>query len=184
MKKVLSLAVCVVLAMVAGCATKSLELLENPEFPQGSDLSTLDSGLLEKYSVGDVIVRPRMHKPGPGQYSLMVVFFSKSNARDPSVDHVALRVNGEPVDYDFPLGTAARDGWYGLSYHKPYLVSGVEGPVITPPDGIELKDARVDLSLDVSLPAENGETLRKRIECHFVPYKGDYRTRYLIQYKK
>lgn len=184
MRKVLSLAFGVVLAIVAGCVTKSLELLENPEFPQDRDPTTLDSGLLEKYSVGDVIVRPRMYKPGPGDYSLMVVFFSKSNTRDPSVDHVAIRVDGEPVDYDFPLGTSARDGWYGPHPREPYWISGVEGPVVTPPDGIELKNARVDLSLEVSLPEEDGKTLRKRIECHFVPYKGDYWTRYLMQYKK
>lgn len=174
-----------VLAAVAGCVTQPPEQLDNPEFSQRQALGSVGGGVLEKYSVGDVVVWPRMARRAPGEYALVIGFYSKDGDRSPSVGSVEVAVDGIPVAYEFPLGPPAVDKWYGRRRPgDPCWVCGVAGPVVVPPEGVAMKDARVDVALEVSAPDGKGGEAKKRIQCFFVPYKGDFWTRHSMQGKK
>lgn len=174
-----------VFAAAAGCVSQPPEQLDNPEFPQRQGLGSVGGDVLEKYSVGDVVVRPRMVRRAPGKYMLVIGFCSKDGDRSPSVGSVEVAVDGVPVEYDFPPGTPPAGKWYGRrQLDNPSWWCWVEGPEIVPPEGVAMKDARVDVAVVVSMPDGEGGEAKKRIECFFVPYKGEYWTRYLMQGKK
>lgn len=162
------------LMVLCGCGVYSVVDLQNPEYPDDLLPSAVTGKLLEKYSVGDVIVTPHMFQgvTQEGEFALMVMFASKNKLCVPRVDNVEIAVNGVHVDYTFPLGASANGEWKTNPY-DPFFVCGPVGPIIAPP-GVVMAKSRVDLSLSVSVEDKIGVMTSKRIDCYFIPHKRFY----------
>ena len=165
---------CLLLTMLSACRIHSMINLENPEFPPTLRLEDLSGELLEKYSVGNVIVQPLLrHDQMEVSYYLTVLFASTTNSMIVSVKEIALLVNGEEIIYgEEMLGKWASD-WALYPLRKPFYVLSIRGISIDPPK-VDMVKARVDVSLMVSVKDESGKVLEKQIDTYFVPKKRSY----------
>jgi hypothetical protein len=149
--------------------------LDNPEFPyfkvRPGDLS---GELLEKYSVGNVIVEPRIwfsHQTVSNPvktYHLGVYFFSKTNTSSAVVKSVSVSLNDEELPYGKELVASSPKDWRPYAKDETFYICSVEGEPIDQPETILLK-AKVDVSLLVEVTNESGEVTRKSIEVNFMP---------------
>ena len=162
---------------LGGCRFHSTIDLDNPEFPRYKirpwDLS---EKLLEKYSVGNVIVEPRIWfshqtvKNPVKTYHLGVLFFSKTNTSSAVVSSVSVLLNGKEFPYGNELIGRPSTDWKVSPEDSTFYIRSVEGEPIDQPETSLLK-ARVDVSLVVEVMDKRGEATKKQIDTYFVPKK-------------
>ena len=138
------------LVLFSGCQLYSMVVLENPEFPDAMPPTELDTDLLKKYTVGEVIVHPHIYPADSTQttYKLRALFFSKTNTSVVSIKTVTLSVNGTKLEYGKQLINGLTSDWEQYPVNKPFYVCGISGEPIDRPK-VEMVKARVDVSLGV-----------------------------------
>ena len=147
-------------------------VLENPEFPDNLHPKELDADLLKKYSVGEVIVHPRISYMDGAQtiFMLFPVFLSKANTPVVLIKTVTLKVNGVELEYGEQIINGSSSEWRLAPINEPFYVSSISGGPIDRPKE-EMIKARVDVSLEVSVKEENGKVTEKIIDVYFLPKK-------------
>lgn len=160
-----------------GCRHHSTIDLDNPEFPRykvrPGDLS---GKLLEKYSVGNVIVEPRIWfshqtvKNPEKTYHFGVLFFSRTNTSSAVVSSVSVLLNGKELSYGSELIRHPATDWKLSPKDPTFYICSVEGKPIDRPETSLLK-ARVEVSLVVEVENRGGEVTEKQIDAYFVPKK-------------
>ena len=154
-------------AVVAGCRLHSIVDLQNPEFPQKLSPADVSGELFDKYSIAGVIVEPQIrHGFEQEQYKLAVVFASKSNTVEPSIEDITVSVKGVPLAFDSLIGRQ-RTTWV-VYPDEPFFVCSISGPDNIPFQA-EMTNVRVDVSLTAAVTHKSGEVMRKQIKCYFVP---------------
>jgi len=174
MKKTHAIFLILLVATISACRIYSIVDLANPEFPLELNPSDLSEKVLEKYTVGNVIVEPQIrHGVHHGQYKLTVLYSSESTAVSASIDKVSVLVNSKEISYgDELLGKRCLE-WQLYSENEPRYVCSISGATIDPPE-LDMTKVRVDVSLMVSVQDENGHTTEKQIDVYFVPKKRSY----------
>ncbi len=165
------LAVCV---SVGGCIA-SIMVLENPEWRQGVLLADVAPDMLEKHTVGDVVVLPGawFRDNSMAEIKLVVGFHSVSSTSVISIKTLIVSIAGKKLDYGEPISpTKATDWEPTMPAPFPYLC---ETRVLTvrPPPG-EMPKSRLDVSLVAVVREERGKETEKTIEAYFLPEKRSW----------
>ena len=164
-----------VFVIFTGCRLYSMIVLENPEFPDAMLPTEMDADLLKKYTVGGVIVHPRIHYADSAQttYKLLAVFFSKTNTPVVSIKTLTLSVSGTKLEYRKQIIGALISDWELYPANKPFYVCSISGEPIDRPKE-EMVKSRVNVSLQVSVEEESGRVTEKKIDAYFLPKKRSY----------
>jgi len=165
----------VYMSMSYGCDVYSIVDLENPDFGDKVSPLKFSREALEKYSVGDVVVRPRLifFDPEQTKYYLHVSFYSKSISTDVSVKSVELKVNSQEIEYGNEMIGAPASDWASGQLIEPFYSCDIVGSPIDRPLS-EMVDSYVDVSLLVATRREDGSVSEKVISARFLPKKRSY----------
>jgi len=158
--------------VLCGCKIYSWKVLENSEFPDQANPAELDTDVLEKYTVGNVIVHPRiLYMDGEmTTQQLFVVFFSRTNTSKVAIKNVTMWINENELEYGDSLIDVPASDWSLYSRSKKFYVCSIGGTAINYPKEKLLKNG-VQLSLTISVENENGKAYEKQINAEFVPKK-------------
>lgn len=158
-----------------GCHVYSMVVLENQDFPDTVSPKDASPKILDKYSVGDVIVWPRIFFFDGRQtkYQLDIAFYSKATSSSVSIKSLDLKVNDERLEYGDEMVDAPASGWSTGVSIEPFYVCGIAGGPIDRPKS-EMVESEVDVSLLVVVKGENGLMAEKRISSHFLPKKRSF----------
>jgi len=171
-----SLMFCVyVIVIFSGCQRYSMIVFENPEFPDTMLPTKMDADLLKKYTVGGVIIHPRIHYADSTQttYKLLAIFFSKTNTPVVLIKTLTISINGTKLEYGKQIIGELTSDWDMYSENKPFYVSSISGEPIDRQKE-EIVKARVVVSLIVSVEEDNGKITEKKINVYFLPKKRSY----------
>ena len=159
----------------SGCRLYSWVVLENPEFPDAMLPIDLDANLLKKYSVGDVIVHPRILYTDGTQTTqgVFVMFFSRTNTSVASIKALTLYVNRAELEYGKQIVSDSASGWELYPANNPFYVCSIDGAPIELSKP-EIVKGKVNLFLTVLVKKENGKVIEKKIESCFLPKKRSY----------
>jgi hypothetical protein len=149
--------------------------LENPEYPDAMRPADLSGDLLNKYSVGHVIVHPRIVYTDGAMttQNLFVVFFSQTNTSEVAVKALTVFVNGKKLEYGEQIIDDPVPSWELYPINGPFYAGSISGEPIACPK-VEMTKARVDVSLIVLVKDESGKVTEKKIDAYFVPKKRSY----------
>lgn len=164
-----------VFVIFSGCRLYSMIVLENPEFPDAMLPTEMDADLLKKYTVGGVIVHPRIHYADSAQttYKLLAVFFSKTNTPVVSIKTLTVSVSGTKLEYGKQIISELISDWELYPANKPFYVCSISGEPINRPKE-EMVKARVNVSLEVLVEEKSGKVTKKKIDVCFLPKKRSY----------
>jgi len=156
MKLVLMICLLFLGLVFSACRVYTIVDLDNPEFPRELKPADLSGELLDKYSVGDVIVEPRLwHADGfQTNYAPFILFFSETNTSVAFISSVCVSVDGKQLEHDVDLCGKQSSDWKLQEGNKPFYVCYIEGTAIERPK-VEMTKARVDVSLVVSVKDVN-----------------------------
>jgi hypothetical protein len=170
-----SILVAMSLLIFCSCKVHSWMVLENPEFPDAMLPTQLEPDILNKYSVGEVIVHPRILYVDGAMTAqrLVVVFFSKKDTEEVSIKGLVLSVNGVKLKYGNEIVNASTSSWELYPANKPFYVCGIHGEPIDRQKK-ELIKARIDVSIEVSVKETGGDVIEKKINANFIPQKRSY----------
>ena len=156
-----------------GCVA-SIMVLENPEWRQGVLIPDIDPDVIEKFTVGDVLVYPAASFTDNAMTRITISFVFSSTADTSliSVKEVTVSIGGEELDYGEPINPTEESALSFASYMPPPHSYLVETRVLTvePPPG-KMPGSRVSFSVVVSVREENGKVTEKKIEGHFLAEK-------------
>jgi hypothetical protein len=153
----------------------SWTVLENPEFPDATLPKDMKRAIMDKYTVGDVIVHPRIAYADGAMTTqrLVMVFFSNTNTATVTVKALTLTVNEVILEYGDRFIDASVSDWKSYQVNKPFYVCGIHGDPIDHPKA-ELIKNKVKLSLTISVKDKSGKAAEKTIEADFLPKKRSY----------
>ena len=157
--------------LVGGCIA-SMMVLENPEWRDGVLVPDMDPDLLEKYTVGDVVVHPVAYFQDDtmARIHLSFGFHSKADTSVISVKSLTVSIGGEELDYGEPISPTRESDWkVSMPPPLPYLCGTRRLTVEAPPG--EMPRSRVEFSLVVSVREESGKVTKKKIEAYFLAEK-------------
>lgn len=151
--------------------------LDNQDFPDTLRINDMTEEQAKKYSIEEVLVRPRIvHGTMDMDYRLAVLFYCKTNDAAVSVKVVSSLINGKKVFCEgHGFGSDKwNNKWDLYQENYPYYVSGIWGAEeVSLPESI-VKRSRVDGSLVVAVKARNGQIAEKLIQSRFIPQKRSY----------
>lgn len=159
--------------VVGGCKMHSMVVMENSDFPDDADPTDIRPEIFDKYSVGSVIVHPRIVYANSEQtlFKPFIVFFSKSNDVDVNVDNLTLHMNGEKIcDYRGIKGPVSE--WSAYEPNDLFYVCYIAGAPIETPKATMVKNG-VEMLLDIS-SRDGGKVFNKRIESAHVAGKRSF----------
>ncbi|MCZ7591312.1 MAG: hypothetical protein M5U15_03775 [Kiritimatiellae bacterium] len=163
------------ISFLVGCRIYSMVAFENREFPSDVRPSTISSAIAEKYSVGDVIIQPRIIHADPAQtsYKLAILFFSKTTNETVSISSVSIFIDGNKLEYGEGLIGQVPSPWKMYSANHPFFASSVSGePMVFPPKNGNV--SRIDMKITVLIKQGGNNATAKIIDASFVPKKKSF----------
>ena len=164
-----------IVVFVNGCQYHSMIILDNPEFPAQLHPAKVNADLLRKYSIGNVIVKPLfMYTDGfQDRFKLIVTFYSMKDTPQVSIEALTVSVDGAKLDYGRQIATRIASDWrLGLTIKPFYSCHISDEPIDRPKE--EMVEARVDVSVRVSVEDESGDITRETIDAYFLPKKRSF----------
>jgi hypothetical protein len=173
-----------ILALVTLCACRQISPfveLENPEFPLGRYPFSLSKKLRDKYSVGNIVINPRMMRhgsigkaPSSEGYGLTVFLHApESNTVSCAIQKIKLAVNGKAYVYGEDLLHTPHSEWRlnGWQFRDSFYTCAISSENWLTPPGVDMTQARVDVSLLISVKDGNGDETEKQLDVFFLPNK-------------
>jgi len=163
--------------LFSGCRLYSWIVFENPEFPDNYLPTDLSPKLLEKYTVADVVVHPRIQSTDGTQTNqgIFVVFFSKTDTSVATIKALKLFVNGAELEYGEKIIGVSASAWKQIPENKPYYSCIIVGdPIKFEWKKTEIAKCKVDLHLTILVKDIAGNNVTKMIQCSFIPKKRSY----------
>lgn len=163
--------------LFSACQVHSIVDLDNPEFPDTLSVGALSGSLLRKYSIEDVIIRPRIeHGSSQTDYKIVVQCFSKTNTTAVSIKTVSVLINGKRTLCDgdvFVSGIWSTD-WNFYQENRPYSIISFWSDYTVVLTSSEVEKTRVDVSIVILVKKDCGR-ISERIFCaSFIPKKRSY----------
>ncbi len=165
----------IALVAFSGCRFYAWMVLENPEFPDAMLPTKLKLKILKKYTVGDVIVHPRISHTDGSQTAaeLFVVCFSETNSSIVAIESVVVFIDDVELDYGDQITRESMSIWESYSTDKSFYVSSISGKALDCSKE-KITKAKVDVSLLISVKGADGKITEKQIDTYFVPKKRSY----------
>ena len=161
--------------LLTGCKVYSTIDIANTDIPERMLIGDYPPGMKAKYAVGNVIVRPMfMFSDGDQEYyKLLVAFYSETTRVNASIRAIALKVNGQDLEYGQEMvGTPASE-WSTDTLIKPYFACHISGKPIPRPLA-EMVKSTVDLTLTVAVTQADGTVVEKEITARFEPTRRSH----------
>ena len=165
-----------IVLVLFGCQVYSWMILENPEFPDALSPLGLNEGLLSKYSVGDVIVKPSFWHVDGNQtnYQLVVMFFCKVTNNMITIESALVTSDNKILSNGLSLTGKQVNNWALYKGNKPFYTSFIKDIPIASSKSELVKSKQIDVSLMVVVDTKNNKVFRKHITAHFIPRKRSY----------
>jgi len=164
------ISILIALTTVSSCRIYSWFVLENPEFPDRMLPTELEPDILDKYTVGNVIVQPRViYNDGAMKtQKVFILFFSKEIKSKVSIKTFSLSCDGVEMQKSKNTDSYTISDWEYYKGNAPFYVCFISS------DSFEtLKDA-AHLFLIVTVTENSGNIIEKKIDTDFELRKRAY----------